>query len=272
MGTINMKAYYLPEPSPERSTNKKRAGFTLIELLVVIAIIAILAAMLLPALASAKERAKRVKCTNNMRQVGIASMVYAIDNKDNIPQHTAAGNWLWDMPAGTLQALTQEGAKRQLLYCAGYSIAVSDLDVWWYYRSGPQGQPNGWTGGVISYAWLGKRLDPPPPSTSTTAADMQTELQNTGQKSFIGKTTQVKNPVDSELMLDVIVSKNDGVDFVNVPSTSGIINLHRSGHMVLGKNKPAGGQILFLDGHVSWRRFIQPDVKVRYKTTVWFWF
>jgi prepilin-type N-terminal cleavage/methylation domain-containing protein len=61
---------------------RNRDAFTLIELLVVVAIIAILAALLMPALARAKEQSKMVRCTSNQRQIGLATSMYADDNKD----------------------------------------------------------------------------------------------------------------------------------------------------------------------------------------------
>ena len=74
-----MKTKFL---SPSRAA---RAAFTLIELLVVIAIIAILASLLLPALASSKEKAKTITCVNNLKQLGVAVRMYSDGNEGMLP-------------------------------------------------------------------------------------------------------------------------------------------------------------------------------------------
>ncbi|MBI2928988.1 MAG: prepilin-type N-terminal cleavage/methylation domain-containing protein [Verrucomicrobia bacterium] len=70
----------------------ERLAFTLIELLVVVAIIAILASLLLPAMATSKKQAQRIKCLSNQRQIGVAYHIYAEDHAESFPAHNSWGN------------------------------------------------------------------------------------------------------------------------------------------------------------------------------------
>lgn len=113
-------------PEAPRST---RSGFTLIELLVVIAIIAILAAMLLPALSKAKEKAVRTWCMNNVKQTVTALHMYASDDtKDRLPSLTG-GNWAWDIPTpASYQMLLAVGKQKKTFYCPSTAPRFTDTE------------------------------------------------------------------------------------------------------------------------------------------------
>jgi prepilin-type N-terminal cleavage/methylation domain-containing protein len=126
------------------------AGFTLIELLVVIAVIAILAAILLPVLSAAKRKAEQVNCVNNIRQLTLASYVYATDTGSHATYNDPATLWM-----GT----ENYGGNKKILVCpstrpqppdAGAGPGAADLAWIWEY-SGPT---NTFIGSYALNGWL----------------------------------------------------------------------------------------------------------------------
>ena len=207
-------------------------GFTLVELLVVIGIIALLIAMLLPALATARESANRVKCASNLRSLGQFVYLFAHDHSDRVPEgqdtpNSGAGSWMptWMYTKDYFALVDDYGANQKLFICPSSALADQGPSGFPYgegselaartsldllpdnpktVAEGEQDLTQYWMG--TSYVWMGRNIQETQAPASENPNGAPFEVTRLTRNTFTGTAIDTNPP----LMADTAVYRTNG--------------------------------------------------------------
>jgi prepilin-type N-terminal cleavage/methylation domain-containing protein len=260
--------------------SSRKHAFTLIELLVVIAIIAILAALLLPVLAKAKQRALRTQCMNNLHQIEVALNFYASQFDDKVPvlagrdangNPVSVGAWCWDIPSEACDVMLRSGLTKKTLFCPSTAPKFTDQQNW----AGPG--PTLWDYGDPTFHIVGYSFAFNGPASKLNPTNQNYTLQSdhiVSNSRATGNLDIVTGVADRVLVADVVLSDGSATPGYQHPENNytdvagGYFMHHLSAHLE-GHTVPVGGFVGFKDGHVDWHFF--QEESVRTTSNPWFW-